>query len=104
MSAPAHFPVISALRGPQHRSVVATAAPGSHARDHECHQAVTSDVRYPDWETLDRLQRGQSLAVLSDGARVTLGLAGVDVDPRQLQDQTMPSGSDLLPREPEGAG
>ena len=36
---PIHFPEISAPRGTQHRPVVATAAPGWHARGHGCHQA-----------------------------------------------------------------
>ena len=53
-------------------------------------------------ETLDRLQRGQSLAVLSDGARVAPDLAGIDQAPRPLQDRTKPARSDVLPREPEG--
>ncbi len=62
------------------------------------------DVRYPDHLALERLQRGQGLVVLADGARVAVDLAGVDLDPCPWQDQTKPSGNDVFPREPKGTG
>ena len=65
---------------------------------------MARDLRYPHAETLERLQRGQGLAVFADGARVALDVAGLGRDPRRFPGPTRPSGGEVPPREPGGMG
>ena len=65
---------------------------------------MARDLRYPHPATLERLQRGQGLAVFADGARVALDVAGFGRDPRLFSGPTRPSGGEVPPREPGGMG
>ena len=65
---------------------------------------MACDLRYPHPETLERLQRGQGLAVFSDGARVALDVAGLGLDQRLFQGLRRPSDGDVPPREPGRMG
>ncbi len=65
---------------------------------------MACDLRYPHPETLELLQRGQGLAVVADGARVALDLAGHGLDSCLFPGPTRPGAGDVPPREPGGMG